>query len=228
MYFDSMMLSSNGRDNYDDRCPSHPEQPECRRQGRATILEYLSPRDESELRVPAGELAVVAHCLSRARHEGRTVFVLGNGACAALASHMAADLGKALMGCCPQPHTPLLRITALTDNSAYVTALGNDLDFRDVFVEQLRNFVTAGDVVIGLSASGTSPNVLRAMRFARKSGAQTICFTGELEASPPIVEDVDVAVIAPSSAMDRVEDLHVAYHHAVVRAFRAMAHGCEG
>lgn len=190
-----------------------------------TVEAYSVQVDRFARRFPAEELARIAVVLVDAHRDGRSVFVFGNGACAALASHMAADLAKSLAPV--RQADPLarvadrLRILALTDNAAMMTAIGNDFDHDDVFLEQLRVLMRSGDVVIGLSASGRSANVLRALDFARDRGAVTLAFTGAMHGFPPILDLVDVAAVVPSSDIDVIEDFHVAYHHAVTRAFVA-------
>jgi D-sedoheptulose 7-phosphate isomerase len=192
----------------------------------AQIVEAYSVQvDRFARRFPVDEIARIAAVLVDAHRDGRSVFVFGNGACAALASHMAADLAKSLAPSRQaDPLAPVaerLRILALTDNAAMMTAVGNDFDYDDVFLEQLRVLMRTGDVVFGLSASGGSANVLRALDFARDRGAVTLAFTGAMQGLPPILDLVDVAAVVPSCDIDVIEDFHVAYHHALTRAFVA-------
>ncbi|WP_439692122.1 D-sedoheptulose-7-phosphate isomerase [Curtobacterium sp. SP.BCo] len=191
----------------------------------AIIDAYSAEVDRFARRFPVEDLTRIADVLVDAHRDGRTVFVFGNGACAALASHMAADLAKSLAPTRQaDPLAPVpdrLRILALTDNAAMMTAVGNDFDHDDVFLEQLRVLLRAGDVVFGLSASGASPNVIRALEFARDRGAITVGFTGAMRGLPPILDLVETAAVVPSSDIDVIEDFHVAYHHALTRAFVA-------
>lgn len=191
----------------------------------AIIQAYSAEIDRFARRFPIEDIARIAAVLVEAHRDGRTVFVFGNGACAALASHMAADLAKSLAPVRQvDPLAPVLdrlRILALTDNAAMMTAVGNDFDHDDVFLEQLRVLLRSGDVVLGLSASGASPNVLRALEFARDRGAVTLGFTGAIRGLPPILDLVEVAAVVPSCDIDVIEDFHVAYHHALTRAFVA-------
>ncbi len=191
----------------------------------AIIEAYSAEIDRFARRFPVEDIARIAAVLVEAHRDGRTVFVFGNGACAALASHMAADLAKSLAPTRQaDPLAPVLdrlRILALTDNAAMMTAVGNDFDHDDVFLEQLRVLLRTGDVVLGLSASGASPNVLRALEFARDRNAVTLGFTGAMHGLPPILDLVEVAAVVPSCDIDVIEDFHVAYHHALTRAFVA-------
>jgi len=167
------------------------------------------------------ELVKVVDRLYEAFASEHTIFTFGNGASAALASHMATDMGKLTsldFGTGPVPRTvKRLRIASLCDNSAWLTAIGNDLAYEDVFLEQLKNQLVAGDVVIGISGSGGSPNVLKALRYARASGAFCIAFTGAQPKAANIEPLTDVLIRAPLTMMEQIEDLHVVYHHIITR-----------
>jgi D-sedoheptulose 7-phosphate isomerase len=152
---------------------------------------------------------------------GQMIFTFGNGASAALASHMATDMGKLTsldLGQGPTvSNTARLRILSLNDNSAWMTAVGNDIAYEDVFLEQLKNHLRPRDVVLAISGSGGSPNVLRALDYARARGATTIGFTGQQAKSVEIAARCDICVRAPATMMEQIEDLHVVYHHIVTR-----------
>jgi D-sedoheptulose 7-phosphate isomerase len=175
---------------------------------------------------PPAEIAQIADRLHEAVVNNQKVFAFGNGACAALAAHMACDLGKGSASDLSAPSTQLpasqrLRIISLPDNSALMTAYGNDVDYESVFVEPLKNLLDAGDVVIGLSGSGSSPNVLRAMEYARARDASTISFTGTRKSSQKIAALSDVTLRAPSEVMEQIEDYHVMYHHIIALILRS-------
>jgi len=167
--------------------------------------------------------AIVAR-LFQAFLDGSTIYTMGNGASAALASHMACDLGKGTATDLARgPDTiaaPRLRIMSLNDNTALMTAYSNDLSYQDVFVEQLKNFLQLGDVVIGVSGSGGSPNVLRAMAFARGNGATTIGLTGSQASAYKLLELSDLFVQATPRQMEQIEDLHVIIHHVIGLSLR--------
>ncbi len=140
------------------------------------IREYLEWTKEVLGRIEPGEVRALIDLLMDARKNGRGIFVIGNGGSAATASHFAVDLGKGtLRGAEDEPR---FRVNSLTDNLPYVTAWANDFDYDLVFEQQLRNLGEAGDMVIGISASGNSPNVVRAMEFARSAGMVTVALTG--------------------------------------------------
>ena len=109
-----------------------------------------------------------------ARAGGRQIFVCGNGGSASTASHFACDIVKGASYSRPQR----FRIMALNDQFATLTAYANDVSYDCVFVEQLRNFAQPGDLVMGISGSGNSPNVLRAMEYANSIGCRTLALTG--------------------------------------------------
>jgi len=165
------------------------------------------------------ELIAVVEALFSAFLNGRTVFTFGNGASAALASHMACDLGKGTaidVGNGPtRPAARRLRVVSLVDNAALVTALGNDVAYHDIFTEQLKNLLGRGDVAVGVSGSGSSPNVLRALDFARRNGAATIGFTGARVSASAMQELCDICVRVPLTMMEQIEDLHVVCHHMI-------------
>lgn len=168
----------------------------------------------------------VAGLLMDAWRTGSAVYTLGNGGSAALASHMACDLAKNTspdLGTGPgEKAGQRLRVLALTDNSALMSALGNDIDYADIFVEQLKSMLGPSDVVLGISGSGTSPNVLRALQYARMVGATTIGFTGSRVAAAPMLELSDVVVTVPTELMEQIEDLHVVVNHVLAVHLRSL------
>jgi D-sedoheptulose 7-phosphate isomerase len=157
--------------------------------------------------IPPEGISRIAAMLDRARAEGRLVLVLGNGGSAATASHLVVDLNKTAN----RPGHPRLRAIALTDNVPVLTAWANDARYEDVFTEQLENFVWPGDVVIAISGSGRSANVLAAIRRARELGAATIGLTG-FEGGE-LVQMVDECLIISSRVMGQIEDAHLAVGH---------------
>jgi D-sedoheptulose 7-phosphate isomerase len=157
--------------------------------------------------------------------QGGTIFTFGNGACAALASHMACDLGKGTsmdLGTGPNEiSSGRLRVICLNDCIPLMTALANDVEYNDIFLEQLKNLLTKNDMVFGLSGSGGSQTVLRAMQYANKVGALTVCMTGAQPKSEMIARLSKICLQAPSSLMEQIEDIHIIFHHAIALALRA-------
>ena len=162
--------------------------------------------------LPLEDITVVVHILERAREEGRRVFLFGNGGSAATASHFGCDLSKSTV----QEGRPRFRVIILNDNVPMLTAYANDVGYEVVFAEPLASLGEPGDVAIGISASGNSPNVLRAMDVARKRGMTTIGITGYQ--GQKLKEKVDVCVIVSSDSMQQIEDAQLVILHAVFLA----------
>ena len=176
--------------------------------------EYVAGIKRTLDTLPWARVDQVLDVLDAARLAGRKVFVFGNGGSASTASHMACDLGKntAMDG------TPRLRTLALNDNMALFSALANDLGYESVFAEQLATLVDAGDVVIAISASGNSPNVLNAIAVAAERGATTIGLSGY--AGGMLASLVDYPIVAENDCMEQVEDIHLILEHMITTALR--------
>lgn len=156
----------------------------------------------------------VVDCLHQARMNGQQVFVIGNGGSAATATHLACDLGKNTVSA----HAPRFRVISLTDNMAVFSAIGNDLGYENVFAEQLANLVQPGDVVIAISASGNSPNVLKAIKLAKLHEARTIGWSGY--DGGKLATLVDIPVVVPNHCIEQIEDIHMMLGHMVTTAVR--------
>lgn len=182
-----------------------------------TIDRYLCEVVRAVDAVDRRQIEAVARVLMSTWSSDATVYTMGNGGSASLASHMACDLGKNtapdLGGGPGQPAGRRLRVIALTDNAALLTALGNDIDYRDVFVEQLKNLLGPQDVVVAISGSGRSPNIVRGLEFARMTGATTIGLTGSRQTSAEMLALTDYPVVVPTQVMEQIEDLHVMVNH---------------
>jgi D-sedoheptulose 7-phosphate isomerase len=138
----------------------------------------------------------------KARDEGRTIYFFGNGGSASTASHMAQDLAKLTVA----EGRKRIRTHSLTDHISLILAVGNDVNFAEIYAEQIKSHGRAGDVALGISGSGNSPNVLRALEEARKLGMTTVGFIGTGGGKMKAL--CDVPVIVPSSNMQHIEDLH--------------------
>src|SRR5215467_6976703 len=166
--------------------------------------------------LPYEKIEQVADALHRAYQHNRRVFLFGNGGSAALASHFACDLGK---GTIPAGNRhKRFRVLSLTDNIPLITAWANDLSYEHVFAEQLRNFLQPGDIAFGISGSGCSPNVLRALEAARESHAFTIGLTGFDGGKMPGL--CDPCIIIPSHNMQIIEDFQLSITHALFTTIR--------
>src|SRR5215469_13052531 len=140
----------------------------------AQVSSYLGRLSAGLAALPREQIAAIVEALLAAAEEDRTVYIFGNGGSAATASHLACDLVKATN----LPGHSRLRAIALTDNVPLLTALSNDLSYADVFAEQVRILAHPGDVVIAISASGNSPNVIKGVTVARGMGATVIGLSG--------------------------------------------------
>jgi D-sedoheptulose 7-phosphate isomerase len=148
-----------------------------------------------------------------ARAAGRTIFVCGNGGSASIASHFACDMVK---GASFNRHSRF-RIMALTDQLATLTAYANDVGYDAVFVEQLKNFAQPGDLFMGISGSGNSPNVLRAMDYANQLGCRTLALTGRDGGQLGPKAQLNIQVPVPH--MGRIEDAHMIVCHMIAYYF---------
>ncbi len=161
----------------------------------------------NELSQQEGKIERMANIIFEAYKKGKQVFIMGNGGSASTASHCALGFEKqsAVEG------KPRLKSKSLTDNMALITAWANDVDYASIFVEQLRNHLEEGDVVIGISASGNSPNVLRAIEYAKRKSAITIGFTGF--GGGKLKPLTDECIILSSTDYGQVEDTHLTLTH---------------
>jgi len=151
--------------------------------------------------------------LRRARDAGATIFIAGNGGSAATASHWVNDLGKATKRSGQRP----IRVMGLTDNISWMTALGNDEGYDRIFAGQLENFATPGDVLIVISASGNSPNLVRAVELARTKDVASIALVGFDGGALKALVDQPVWVRSEKGAYELVEDIHSTICHAITR-----------
>lgn len=151
--------------------------------------------------------------LRRALAEDRQIFVFGNGGSAANASHFATDLGKSAS----DKAGKRFRVLSLNDNVSWITAIGNDYAYEDVYVRQLENYARKGDVVLTLSVSGSSPNLVKAMEWARKQGLQTLALVGAKRGA--LAEIAEEVIAIDSGHYGRVEDAEMGVCHMLCYAF---------
>ncbi|MBI3955596.1 SIS domain-containing protein [Candidatus Gottesmanbacteria bacterium] len=145
---------------------------------------------------------------------GRKVFVMGNGGSASLASHFACDLSKGTLQRIYDESEKRFKVYALTDNVAILTAYANDCSFEDVFVQQLRNLVDKKDVVIVISGSGNSRNLINAIKYAQKCKAKTIGFLGFGQGGR-LGKMVDLPIIVRSRSYGICEDIQLIISHII-------------
>lgn len=163
------------------------------------------------------EVEALAAVMESAWRDGRRIFCCGNGGSGSLASHLACDLNKN----CNAPGGRRFKIVPLTDNLPTIMAYANDICYEDIFVEQLINLFEPGDVVLGISGSGNSENVIRALRYAREQGGTTLGFIGY--GGGRMKELCDHAVVVDSHDMQHCEDAHTVLMHLLMKIFMRKA-----
>jgi D-sedoheptulose 7-phosphate isomerase len=175
------------------------------------IGNYLHAVQRVVTELDIAEIDAVCNIFKKAYEDERTIFVMGNGGSASTASHLAGDINK---GACLKAKKKF-RVMALTDNLPIIMAIANDISYDSIFVEQLKNFARPGDVVVGISGSGHSPNVLRAIEYARQLGCTTIGVCGyDGGKLKPLV---DTCFHVKINDMQIVEDLHLMLGHILMR-----------
>ncbi len=178
--------------------------------------DYLTRLQNALAAVNPDSIRVWADWVYEAYENDRCVYFFGNGGSGTTATHMSEDLGKSSL-----PEAALfdesrrrLRVMSLTDNQGWILAIANDLGYEHIFSQQLMNFGRPGDVAVGISGSGNSPNVLRAVDWANRHGLRTIGVTGF---SGGQLKDVaQHAVHVPSDDMGLVESVHLGLYHWVL------------
>ena len=166
----------------------------------AKTLEHM----EKDLPFKAEE---IVSALVKARDLGRRVYICGNGGSASTASHMASDLNKGSN----RKDARRFKAVALTDNIPAMLAWANDSSYDDIFVEQLKNHLEKGDVVVGISGSGNSSNVLKALHYANDEGALTIGLTGF--DGGKMAQLAKICYVVPNQTMQQIEDIHLLIEH---------------
>lgn len=179
------------------------------------ITGYLKDLQTALTALDPAAIEEVRDLVAETRDRGRQIFLCGNGGSAATASHMTNDLGKgASYG---RDEAARFRVICLADNIAWITALANDVSYESIFAEQLENLGQAGDLLVAISGSGNSENVLRAVAVARRKGMKSVGLTGF--GGGRLAGEADLAIVAASHHMGRVEDIHMVILHAVCYDF---------
>ena len=185
------------------------------------ISSYFVELEQMIQSISLPHLQAILRLLEEAYRTGNRIFIMGNGGSAATASHFALDLAKNTI----MPGVPRLKAISLTDHVPLITAWSNDTAYEHVFAEQLANMIEPGDVAIGISTSGNSPNVINALRLTKQQGGVTI---GLLGAEGGKIKDiVDAYVLAPGQNIEQEEDAHMILAHIITRHMRAVVHKVE-
>jgi D-sedoheptulose 7-phosphate isomerase len=152
---------------------------------------------------------MVVEILLKCRDDRGTMYIFGNGGSAANASHIAGDFLKGIS----YGMEKRFRTHCLNDNIAGTTAITNDLSYDEIFIEQLKTYLSPGDVVIGISGSGNSENVVKAVKWARENGAKTVALVGYKGGR--LGQMAEVVVHAPVNDMEITEDIHTIVFHTI-------------
>ena len=187
---------------------------------RAALRDYWRDVADVAAAIDLASLEAAALALLSCQARGRVFFAVGNGGSAATASHFVCDLSKGTRRDGP----PTFQAMALTDNVPLLTAWANDISYDRVFAEQLASLARPGDVLVAISASGSSPNVLAAAETARANGLVSIGLTGR--SGGRLASLVDLVVRAPSDRIEVVEDAHLIVAHSLCVSVRQRLDDC--
>src|SRR6184192_779816 len=182
------------------------------------IADYLKQQRAALDSIPVEAVAQILEKLRAALKADSQIFVFGNGGSAANASHFVTDLGKGAADKIGRR----FRCASLNDNVSWMTALGNDYTYEDIFVRQLMNYGKGGDVVLVMSVSGNSPNVVKALQWAKQNGLSTIGLVGAKRGR--VAELADHLIVIDSTHFGRVEDAHMGICHMLCYAFMENPH----
>ena len=163
--------------------------------------------------IPVEQVARAIATFRDALRDDRQIFVFGNGGSAANASHFATDLGKGAS----DKLGKRFRVLSLNDNVSWMTAIGNDYSYDDVFVRQLENYGRAGDLVLSLSVSGNSPNCVKALEWAQRNGLKSIALVGAKRGR--MAEIADQVIVVNDTHYGRAEDGQMGICHMICYAF---------
>lgn len=177
------------------------------------VEKYLQNQKAAVDTIPAAEVTKVIETFRKALKEDRQIFVFGNGGSAANASHFITDLGKSAS----DKTYRRFRCLSLNDNVSWMTAIGNDYKFEDVFKRQLENYAKPGDIVMVMSVSGSSPNLVSAIKWCRENDVYTIALIGGKRGTLSTL--ADHVIIVDDEHYGRVEDAHMHICHIICYAF---------
>jgi D-sedoheptulose 7-phosphate isomerase len=174
---------------------------------------YLAELTRVLDRLPLDQLDRAVEAIEAAHAHGRHIFIIGNGGSAATASHMMNDLAKGTLGHKGDAPWPRFRAIALTDNISLMTAWANDTDYNRIFSEPLKTLAQPGDLLVAISASGNSPNIIAAVEAARQMRLTVIALAGF--GGGALARLADVAFVVPSDQYGHVEDVHMILDHVI-------------
>jgi len=164
----------------------------------------------------AKTLSEITEILIKTRDAGHKIILFGNGGSASTSSHFASDLLKTAI----TKNSKRFMAMSLTDNVEVLSAWANDVSFNEIFIEQLKNFLSPEDVLIAISGSGKSPNVLKALEYGKQQGSFCIGLTGMDGGKFPSI--CDICLTVPSNDMLTIESIHLTICHCIVTAIRTI------
>lgn len=178
------------------------------------IVEYLNSVTNIIKDLEIENISEVIGAIKEAHEKDRRIFVFGNGGSAATANHFAADFGKNAI----KDDDNRFKIISLSNNISTITACGNDIGFETIFEEQLKNLMQVKDLIICISASGNSPNIIKAVEYARKRNGTVIGITGFDGGKLKEISDLNINV--NSESFEQIEDIHLIITHIIVYWFK--------
>jgi D-sedoheptulose 7-phosphate isomerase len=178
------------------------------------IVEYLNSITSKIKDLEIDNILKAISSIKEAHEKDRRIFVFGNGGSAATANHFAADFGKNAI----KDDDNRFKIISLSNNISSITACGNDIGFETVFEEQLKNLMHDEDLIICISASGNSPNIIRAVEYARKRNGTIIGITGFNGGKLKQISDFNINI--NSESYEQIEDMHLMITHIIVYWFK--------
>jgi D-sedoheptulose 7-phosphate isomerase len=178
------------------------------------IYAYLDNLSEIINMLETENIVKVIEELRKTNVSRRKIFVFGNGGSAATANHFVCDLGKNAI----RDEKERFKIISLCDNIPYVTAYGNDVGYESIFEEQLKNLMESRDMVICISASGNSSNIIKAVNYAKKKKGTVVSITGFKGGKVREMSDININV--SSDSYEKIEDIHLIIMHIIVYWFK--------
>jgi D-sedoheptulose 7-phosphate isomerase len=180
---------------------------------REWIVNYIEAEKAALDSIPVEQVESVILKFKEAHAEGRQIFLFGNGGSASNASHFATDLGKGSSDALGKR----FKVLSLNDNVSWMTAIGNDYSYEDIYLRQLENYAQAGDIVLTMSVSGSSPNLVKAFEWANGNGLHTIALVGGKRGK--LADLASETIVIDDTHYGRAEDCQMGIAHMLCYAF---------
>ena len=180
---------------------------------KAYLEDYIQEHTKALQSIPVDAVEDLIRDFKKALEEDRQIFVFGNGGSASNSSHFITDLGKSSS----DKTVRRFRCLSLNENLSWITAIGNDYAYEDVYLRQLQNYARPGDLVMVMSVSGSSPNLVKAVGWCRQQGVRTVALLGAQRGKLATLADKQIVI--DSTHYGRVEDCHMHICHMICYAF---------